>query len=332
MLAPIIINLNKNVCIECNKIQASFNYENETEALYCLACSKEGMINIKKLPCLYCEKHAVYGVPCNKPTCCSVHKQDGMIKHPRTKCKKRDCKNMAIYGTKAPIHCELHKDANDISLVERICKECGELDVLINDLCVNTCNKLVIASMYKKHQKSAEKRILNILTTQIKAPTEYNIKIDKNCGGVNSEEKEIGYDMNSHIVFIEVDENMHKSYCKRGEINRMKNIFFATGGIQTPVIFIRYNPDNFKRNGKIVKYNQNERERILIKWVKQLIENKPKTDTYLSVLYLFYDEYDEINHKFYEIDAYTETMYTCEKCKEEYYIEGMYKDHLKICK
>ena len=60
--------------------------------------------------------------------------------------------------------------------------------------------------------------------------------------------KEFRYDFGTCKVYIEVDEKQHKSYCELGEVNRMKNIYMNAGGIT--IVFIRYNPHNFKTDGK----------------------------------------------------------------------------------
>ena len=145
------------------------------------------------------------------------------------------------------------------------CELCSRLDVLINNKCVNFCSLEEQAKIIKKHTKRKELRILNILKTEYREPDEYNKRVSFDCGNKNSEEKEIGYDYGTHKIFVEVDENQHKSYCELGEVNRMRNIHQNEGGI--PVLFIRYNPDNFSENRKN-KIPQAKREELLIKWLK----------------------------------------------------------------
>lgn len=64
----------------------------------------------------------------------------------------------------------------------------------------------------------------------------------------------------------------------------MKNIYMNAGGI--PIVFIRYNPHNFKTDGKRKVFSK--REDLLIKWLKQYENEGVKYD--LCVNYLFYDE------------------------------------------
>ncbi len=49
------------------------------------------------------------------------------------------------------------------------------------------------------------------------------------------------------MLCIEIDENQHKSYNKIDEKIRYDNLFMDYSG---KYIFIRYNPDIYKRNGR----------------------------------------------------------------------------------
>jgi hypothetical protein len=73
------------------------------------------------------------------------------------------------------------------------------------------------------------------------------------------------------------------------ENKRMFMIFQSFGG--SNVIFIRYNPDSFKVNDKIVKVSDKKRQECLLLWIKHYI--KKGTSFPLEVKYLFYDEYNE---------------------------------------
>ena len=282
-----MVDIKNPKCITCKEKQPAFNYTGETKALYCSVCALDDMVNIRSPKCITCKKTASYGLPCNRPNKCTLHKEDGMIKNPTARCRKKTCNNTAIYGSKTPLHCEAHKVSDDVLLVERHCEKCGILDVLLNGLCVNFCCMEEKALEIKKYQKVKEKRVLKILSVDFKEPTEYNIRIPYDCGGKHSEEKEIGYDFNTHKVFVEVDENQHKSYCEVGETNRMRNIYMSEGGI--PIVFIRYNPDNFMISGKKCKISQANREIQLVKWLEHY-ESFENIKNPLTVHYLYYDE------------------------------------------
>tara|TARA_B100001094_G_C17954525_1_gene682283 strand:+ start:27 stop:890 length:864 start_codon:yes stop_codon:yes gene_type:complete len=259
-----------------------------------------------------CNVRASYGIPCNKPTRCTKHKLEDMIMNPTAKCREQKCKNIATYGSTKPIHCECHKDDNDINLVERVCVKCGTLDVLFEGKCVNMCCVGEQFKQYKKNTKKKELRVFNRLKCEFGEPTEYGVCVGSNCGMIKpgndkdtGYEKEMGWDFDTHKIYVEVDENQHRShsktgYCRRGELNRMINIFQDDGGI--PVLFLRYNPDSFTIGGKKQTKSLASREEELIKWLNYYkdYENFEIHVYHLSVQYLFYDERD--NKKVIKID------------------------------
>ncbi len=72
-----------------------------------------------------------------------------------------------------------------------------------------------------------------------------------------------------------------------------------------PCIFLRWNPDNFRVKGIInKKYNMKERLKLLVKWLEKCFTMIPDKEGLLPVKYkyLFYDEYDETDISFLEID------------------------------
>jgi hypothetical protein len=299
-----MVDIKHPKCIKCKMTRPNFDIEGATRARYCGKCAdRTTMVDIKHPKCTddHCNTRASYGIPGLAPSKCAKHKLEHMISKPRSICKKANCKNIAIYGVKSPIHCELHKDENDINLTETHCEKCGLLDVCIDGLCINVCsNSEKITYEMKRRQKVKELRVFNILTCEYCKPHEYNVRVSSSCGGKHSEEKEFGYDFGTHKLYIEVDENQHKSYCELGEINRMKNIYMDDGGI--PILFLRYNPDNYQTNGKKQNTSQKKREIELIKWIKYY-ENFENLKGYnLSVQYLFYTDGD--NTKLHNIEPY----------------------------
>ena len=321
---PGMVDIKNKKCITCKIKRPVFNNPNETKALYCAKCALPGMVDIKSKKCITCNKRASYGIPCNLPSRCVQHKTENMISSPRARCLKKICNQTATHGSRKPTHCEEHSDDNDICLVERKCSKCGRIDVLIHDICVNFCSMEEKAKEIKKRQKLKEKRVLKILSSEYRVPDNYNKRVDYSCGKKHSEEKEIGYDYGTHRIYIEVDENQHKSYCELGEFNRMKNIYMNDGGV--PVLFIRYNPDKFIIDGKRFDLPQAKREEQLIKWIKYY-ENFDNIKYNLSVHYLYYNENINKENKNYKIDPYKIIDYQCEICEKIFYVKDMFDEH-----
>lgn len=129
--------------------------------------------------------------------------------------------------------------------------------------------------------------------------------VDKSC---SRKRPDYVYHCGDHIVIIEVDEDQHKSYkCSvygddkngkmKGEMNRMFEICQSFDGL--PCIILRYNPDSYTCNGKIVKTSPSSRHALLNKWVKKCIREKQNG---FVVKYLFYDDFDESDATFIQID------------------------------
>jgi hypothetical protein len=71
-------------------------------------------------------------------------------------------------------------------------------------------------------------------------------------------------------------------------------------------IFLRFNPDNFKVKGILQKVNMDKRLKILVKWINYCIEEMKPDKDLMPVKYkhLYYDEYNDKDVSFIEIDDY----------------------------
>lgn len=317
-----MINVNRNKCIICNEISPSFNYEGET-ATHCRKCKEPDMIDVVHDMCNDCGKRATYGIPCNNPSACAHHKKEGMISNPRVKCLTKGCNEISIFGITKPTHCFTHKTEDEINLVERKCRICSRLDVLDNDnVCVNFC---LTNNIYKKRLKREENNILTLVSEKFRAPNVVDRIIDSECD--TKERPDNVWDCGTHYIVLEVDENQHRSYCESGEYSRMINIHSHFNGV--PVIFIRYNPNNFlDENGKKSKLNKNKKELELIRWLNYFDTFECKKTCY--VLYLFYDYNDQTIYSI-KVDKIPKE-YKCNDCDRCFYIRKQYNRHMKVHK
>jgi hypothetical protein len=274
------------------------------------------MVDIKHKKCVEkeCRKLASYAQPGVFPEYCFSHRKDGMISNPRKRCGgvlDGDCKDNAIYGVERdrPIHCEEHKLEDEYNLGERICSnpECKKIDVLNKyGLCVNFCSLEERDRLMKKRIKKQEEKIGNLLREEIYLPFIYRDEVvDKDC---SKKKPDFVYHCGTHIVIIEVDENQHKSYkCTiygdnkegrmKGERIRMFDISQSFDGL--PVVFLRYNPDNYRVNGILEKYPDSKRHILLIKWVNKCLRDRDFIG--YNVKYLFYDDFKESDGNFLKI-------------------------------
>ena len=98
---------------------------------------------------------------------------------------------------------------------------------------------------------------------------------------------DIFYDCLSYGVVVEVDEDAHRSYDARCEQHRMQTLAIS---LDMPLVFLRYNPDPFKRSGVTVITPQLKRLATLLERLNFHLSNHPKDGETVIVEYLFYDE------------------------------------------
>jgi hypothetical protein len=262
-----------------------------------------------------CKTRAHFGYCGTSPSHCNQHKLDYMINKPKRTCignEDDECKEMAMYGKSEPLHCEEHKLHDEICWLVKKCSHCGrDKEILNKDNLCGICCENPFYEESKRTNKLKETIMVKYLRSNIKEGNEILADriIDSTC---NLYRPDILYDYGTHIVVVECDENQHKNYpwescslnksLEHMEEKRMYEIMIAYG---LPAIFIRWNPDNFKVNGSIVKkYNNDKRLEMLVKWVKYCSKMKVNLG---EVVYkkLFYDEYEETDMTFKKIEEAT---------------------------
>lgn len=180
------------------------------------------------------------------------------------------------------MRCEIHHLEDDYNLAERPCKSCGLPNVLNHE---NVC-RFCEPTTFKNYVKRKENRVRLLLEKNGLCFTHADKIVDAKCG---LERPDFVFEMATHVVILEVDENQHKSYPCECEQVRMVNVTQAYGGLH--VFWIRYNPDAFK--GCSTTLTDNDREKHLLDWVKWSLEHIPSQ--LAEVVYLFYDGCDKVS-------------------------------------
>jgi len=106
-------------------------------------------------------------------------------------------------------------------------------------------------------------------------------------GGCYKYRPDFRYDALTHFVIIEVDEDQHDAYNPECEKVRMNNIIEA---LKMRCVYIRYNPDAFRIDGKKVDVPEEKRHELLLKTIRECM--KPSFDSEIStadIIYLYYD-------------------------------------------
>jgi hypothetical protein len=309
-----MINVKDKTCeyINCKKIP-HFNFKGESKARFCSEHKEVQMIDVKNKRCEQetCKSSASFGYINQIPTRCARHKLPLMFKNRKVECQEENCKEISEYGKDEPNHCYLHKKDDELCLLGQTCKNCGRENELCNSeqICLTYCRPVELSINAKKIIKKKECLVLSYLdkniTTDIK-PIDDRI-IDNSC--VKRRPDRV-YDCGSFFVIVEVDENQHSGYtngCSFDKITqenrRMCQIHEALSNGMMPVIFLRFNPDNFKVNGKLQKVNMQKRLDVLCKWVLHCLNLKHELNTpSIRIKHLFYDDYEETNSEFMEFN------------------------------
>ena len=276
------------------KENARFNTKGEELPKYCKKHSNKDMIDVTKKCCDDCNTTAGFGIPGHPPTKCAQHKTVGMISEPRKRCITKLCNEIALYGLNKQQHCEKHKEPNEYNLVEKDCKLCN-LPMILNDqgLC-GFCDP----TMVKSFKLAKQKEIKTLLDNKGYKYKLYDRIIDSQC---TLQRPDFMFECAGYCVVLECDENAHSNYGSKCERNRMINISQALG-IKT--IFIRYNPDKFKSDKITKELTKMQRQIKLLKVLDEMLKKDHEKLEFLSVVYLFYDNYDPNNITLETIDIF----------------------------
>ena len=275
-------------CVEpdCNE-SAIYNYTG-LKREFCSTHKQEGMINVAKNLCIEpdCKVGATFGYPGQQAEFCATHKKEGTKLSPTKKCIIRNCNELAIFGTKEPVHCEDHKNPQDFNLIEKICTSCNLLGIIDKKGLCKYCNP----ESWKTVRLAKQKEIEALFKKKNLVPISTDKVIDG--GTCGKERPDFLFQGLGTFVVVEVDEDQHKSRACECEQTRMVNISQSLG---MPTIFLRYNPDKYKVDGKVVDTAKGTRHNNLTKWLSKLLILEPieiKKHGYLSVIHLYFDEHN----------------------------------------
>ncbi len=310
--------------------QPTFNYENEKTAIRCIGHRLDLMVDIRHVKCEDCNNRAYYNIKNGNPLKCRSHKIPGMCRVQNKKCdecdlsakygvlfgEKRHCylhkltqefrQNNPICqfeecnekatcvndGTNYPVRCGTHCLDDDVNIIERNCKSCN-LKYLLNELTglCDICNTVEIKKVYKIKETET---ILFLQNNDISFITTDKIP-ENSCSKFRPDGV---IDFKYFLIVLEIDEFQHKNYDEMCEKNRMIQLHQDYGGI--PLVFIRFNPDNYKiklPNGekKVVKPSNSRLKELLylikrFEYLKDIYETSVPLSP-LSVCYIYYDNY-----------------------------------------
>ena len=300
-----MINVISKTCLDCEKIP-NFNFEGEKTALYCATHKKEGMINVKDKTCLDCEKQPVFNFEGEKTRLyCAIHKKEGMIDIKNKTCL--DCKKQPVFnfeGEKTGLYCATHKKEGMINVKDKTCKSewCFTLvGHKYNGYCLFCYTNLFPDKPITRNYKTKEYAVVEYVKNEF---GDYIWKADKKIdGGCSKRRPDLLLDLGYQIIIVEIDENQHIDYDCSCENKRIMELSQDLGYI--PIVFIRFNPDDYKIDGKVIsscwtynkkglcvikKSKENEwlqRLKVLEEQINYWIKFENKT---IEIIELFYDK------------------------------------------
>ena len=297
------------MCIFENcKNYSTYNYIDETIALYCRKHKLKNMINIKDKKCIYnnCNIQPTYNYENKKsPKYCNIHKSENMIDIQHKKCIYENCKtqpNFNYEGEKTAFYCRKHKLHNmiDVKNKNKNCKNylCYTRSTEKYDgYCTYCFINLFPDKKVSRNYKTKERTITDYIISQY---PNINWVCDKRVqDGCSKRRPDLFLDLGYQILIIEVDENQHIDYDCSCENKRLMELFKDVG--HRPIVFIRFNPDEYnnitscwginKSGVYIIKKSKinewNERLLALKRQIDYWLESA--TDKTIEVIQLFYD-------------------------------------------
>ena len=304
-----MIDITNSKCIECKKTIPRFGFPTDKICNYCSKCKKEGMVNLKDHKCIECKKTIpIFGFPTDKiRNYCAKCKKEGMVNLKDPKCI--ECKKtIATFGfstDKIRNYCTKCKKEGMINLKDSKCKSewCNTLsNKKYEGYCCYCFMHLFPDKQVSRNYKTKEKYVVDYIKEQFK---DIDIIADKQIqGGCSRRRPDILIDLGHQIIIVEIDENQHINYDCSCENKRIMELSQDVG--HRPIIFIRFNPDDYKTNLKnitscwglnkngictIKKCKQeewNERLIILKEQINYWLINK--TSKLLEIIQLFYDQ------------------------------------------
>ena len=246
------------MCIYPNcKTNPAFNLEGEKTALYCSIHKLEGMVNVISKTCIYsnCKKQPAYNIEGEKTALyCSIHKLEGMVNVISKTCIYTNCKTQSNYnieGEKTGLYCSIHKLEEMVDVIHKRCKSewCSiRAHEKYDGYCLRCYIYLFPDKPVARNYKTKEYAVVEFVKSRF---SNLNWIADKIItGGCSKRRPDLLLDLWNQIIIIEIDENQHTDYDCSCENKRIMELSQDLG--HRPIIFIRFNPDDYEKNGKTV--------------------------------------------------------------------------------
>ena len=245
-----------NICIFKNcKVENSFNYPSETKALYCAPHQLEGIVNVTAQPCQFkgCSITASFNYQgCTVRKFCILHCENGMINLNTVFCEAEDYKTTASFNW--GLYCSKHKLDNMVNVCKDLCKTLLCDVIAFNPNYEGYCLRCFMYTFPDKpvarNFKTKEYAVVEYVYQHYPLD-QYTWVNDKSIqGGCSLKRPDLILELGYQTIIIEVDENAHRQYNNLCDNRRTMTLSQDVG--HNPIIFIRFNPDQYVNNDGIL--------------------------------------------------------------------------------
>jgi Holliday junction resolvase len=291
------------------KNRASYNIEGQ-QPIYCAEHKIEGMVEVKSKRCEHdgCKKYRIYNIEGQQPIYCAEHKLEGMVNVTSKRCDHDGCKKHRVYNIEGqtPIYCFNHKLEGMVNVTSKRCKNYGcftSVTKKYDGYCFHCYVNMYPNIPLSRNYKTKEYAVRYFVKSEF---PDYNFVANKMIdGGSSRKQPDLLLDLGHQTIIIEVDENKHTYYNYELENKRMMEISEDVG--HKPIIFIRFNPDDYQKNGMkitscwyldeygvcVVKKSKNNEWTERLNTLKAEVEywSNPEntTNKKIEIVQLFYD-------------------------------------------
>ena len=287
----------------CKKSQPVFGLITDEKPTCCAKCKKENMINIKDKRCICNEGFPIYGLITDKiATCCPKCKTKDMV---NIKTKKCLCgKNIPSFGyenDKTETCCTLCKKEDMIDIKHKRCQSnyltddkkfyCAHFENRKYDgHCTHCFSNLFPNDPRTKmiNKNSKEIIVRNFINSIFDGFQHDKALWTGNCNCTHRRRIDHRKLIGNTLLCVGTDEFQHKYYDDDYEKLRYEDLMMIHGG---KFIYIRFNPDQYKENGKkknpLMKTRLIALEKEMNKQIKR-IENEENNEL-LEIIPMYYD-------------------------------------------
>jgi len=293
-------NKRRPYCKDCNGSQFCEHDKRKSRCKNCKSCPH----NKVKEFCVQCNLNILCEHNIQKQNCIECNGTN-ICEHNNRKNRCKECKGSDLCNLHQKSGCKICRTGPSFCNHNKIKVEC--LQCFPEKGCKNC--KLEIRSRNKTYRPYCFKCYC-VLNPDIEIPRRYKTKEnllaealkenldikfiqDKRVnGGCSLRRPDFLFELFTHTVIVECDENDHKDYSTTCEIAKLNETFTDLADLaDRPMILIRFNPDNyegkscFDKECKLIKSEWNKRIKVLKKELKKAIKEIP--EELITIIKLF---------------------------------------------